>query len=220
MKPNDPDHSSAIDRRTPVLFPLFLKLQGRSCLVVGAGQVGEEKIKGLLAAGASVRVVAPQATQAVQEWSREGRLIWQARTFDVSDLEGVFLLIVATPDRQLNEAIFRRAQQRGILTNVVDDPPLCDFYYPAVVRRGPLQIAISTGGNSPALARRLRQDLERQFGPEYAEWVEELGAQRQRLLAEPIGAEARREQLRALASSEGFEAFRRTRRAGRVKHGG
>jgi len=212
------------------LFPMFIKLAGRPCLVVGAGGVGTSKIEGLLAAGAAVRLVAPEATPEVAEWSRLGRLSWQARGFESQDLDGAFLAVVATPWRELNARVFEEASRRGVLCNVVDDPPHCDFYYPAVVRRGDLQIAISTSGRSPALAARLRRDLEQQFGPEYEAWIEELGQEREKLLvgpplvngarpdiesgvdgARPIqppsGTKERRERLHRMASHDAFEAF-------------
>jgi len=219
------------------LFPMFVKLAGRPCLVVGAGVVGTSKIEGLLAAGASIRVVAPEATADVREWSRTGRISWLERGFEPHDLDGTFLAVVATPSRDLNARIFDEANRRGVLCNVVDDPPLCDFYYPAVVRRGDLQIAISTNGRSPALAARLRRDLEQQFGAEYSVWVEELGREREKILAgasaadlgvQPDGDRSstgiqlevqgirpksslelheRREQLHAMASREAFQKF-------------
>jgi len=204
------------------LFPMFLKLAGRPCLVVGAGSVGTSKIEGLLAAGATVRLVAPEATPEVEEWSRAGRISWQARGFESHDLEGAFLAIVATPSRELNARVFEEASRRGVLCNVVDDPPHCDFYYPAVVRRGDLQIAVSTGGRSPALAARLRRDLEQQFGPEYEAWVEELGREREQLLggapvvngarpepsgSSPLELKERRELLHSMASREAFREF-------------
>jgi len=135
------------------LFPMFLKLEGRVCLVVGAGKVGESKIRSLVAAGARVRTVAPTATPAVAAWDRLGVLAWEGRAFQSADLEGAFLVVAATSSPMVNDVIFREARQRGILCNVVDDPQRCDFYSPAVVRRGDLQIAISTAGRSPALAR-------------------------------------------------------------------
>lgn len=190
------------------LFPMFLKLEGRSCLVVGAGTIGQSKIRSLLVAGASVRVVAPRANAAVAEWARSGVITWETRAFKAADLDGAILVVVATSDRGLNEAIFREAQRRNILCNVVDDPERCDFYYPAIVRRGELQLAISTGGRSPALAQRLRCELEEQFGPEYAGWLEELGRARQQLIASSIEPEDRRRRLHELASRQAFEAVR------------
>jgi len=189
------------------LFPMFLKLSNRPCLVVGAGRVGEEKIKSLLAAGALVIVVAPEATETVAQWARDGKLSWQPRRFQPADLDGKFLAVVATPSAELNDGIYREAQRRGVLCNVVDDPPLCDFYYPAVVNRGKLQIAISTNGQSPALAQRLRRDLEQQFGSEYEEWVEALGRKRQDLLKLAMGSEERRRLLHSLVTRESFEEF-------------
>src|ERR1700758_3619629 len=154
---------------------MFVKLDGRSCLVVGAGKVAEPKIASLIASGARVRVVALAAGAQAQIWHREDMIIWEQRAFTPSDLDGAFLVVAATNFTAVNDAIFREAERRQILCNVVDDPPRCDFFYPAVVRRGRLQIAISTAGLSPALAQRLRRELEAQFGPEYGEWVEELG---------------------------------------------
>jgi precorrin-2 dehydrogenase / sirohydrochlorin ferrochelatase len=181
------------------LFPMFLKLAGRSCLVVGAGAVGEPKIESLLSAGAAVRVIAPWVSAAVAEWAQAGAIAWEAREFDPSDLEGVFLVIAATSSRQVNEAIFLQARQRNILCNVVDDPERCDFYYPAVVRRGDLQLAISTNGHSPALAQRIRRELEIQFGPQYGEWLEELGKIRRDLFASGMDPDERRRLLHELA---------------------
>ena len=187
------------------LFPMFLKLEGRSCLVVGAGAIGEPKIESLLTSGASVRVIAPRVTAAVAEWARAGTIVWDAREFNSADLDGVFLVIAATSSRGVNGTIFREAQQRNILCNVVDDPEYCDFYYPAVVRRGDLQVAISTNGHSPALAQRIRRELEVQFGPEYGEWLAELGKIRQQLFASGMNPDERRRVLHELASREGFE---------------
>jgi len=118
-----------------------------------------------------VRVVAPEATPQVRSWALSNSIEWRQRPFQPDDLEGMFLVVAATSSTQLHERIFEEATQRGVLCNIVDVPPLCDFYYPAVVQRGALQIAISTAGQSPALAQRLRIQLEDQFGPEYEEWL-------------------------------------------------
>ncbi len=184
------------------LFPLFVKLDRRPCLVVGAGPVGEAKIASLLRAGANVRVVAPRATRTVRAWARAGRISWEARGFDPADLDGAFLVVAATSSVDLHERVFWEAKRRGILCNVVDDPERCDFYYPAVVQRGPLQIAISTRGLSPALAQRLRRKLEQQFGPEYEAWVEQLGQARQELFTRDMDPERRRRLLHRLARRE------------------
>jgi len=196
------------------LFPIFLQLEGRRSLVVGAGSVAEQKIRGLIESGAKVQVVAPQATDSVSEWAAAGVIEWQARTFEVSDLDGVLLVIVATSSSEINANVFRAAQQRGVLCNVVDDPPHCDFYYPSVVRRGDLQIAISTAGHSPALAQRLRRELEMQFGPEYRDWLSQLGEARQKLFATDVDPEERRRLLHQLASREAFETATKTSSTG------
>ena len=188
------------------LFPMFLKLEGQRCLVVGAGTVGEGKIAGLLETGALVRVIAIEATTSVLQWARAGQIDLELRPFSASDLKEVFLAIVATSSRDLNQSIFREASRLGVLCNVVDVPDLCDFYYPAVVRRGDLQIAISTNGQSPALSSRLREQLEKQFGPGYADWVAELGETRKLVLASGLDAARKRELLLSLANREAFEA--------------
>src|ERR1700738_334556 len=149
---------------------MFMKLAGKQCLVVGAGKVGEPKIGGLIDTGARIHVVAIAASDQVREWAEAGEIELELRAFSPSDLDGKFLAVVATASRSLNELVYREAQRRGVLCNVVDVPELCDFFYPAVVRRGDLQIAVSTSGNSPSLAQKIRQQLERQFGPGYAHW--------------------------------------------------
>jgi precorrin-2 dehydrogenase/sirohydrochlorin ferrochelatase len=188
------------------LFPMFVKLEGRRCLVVGAGKVGEPKIGGLLDTGARVHVIALEASEAVHEWANAGKITLEIRPYIAEDLEGTFLAVVATASRVLNGSIYREAQRRGVLCNVVDDPEYCDFYYPAVVRRGALQIAISTSGQSPSLAQKLRQQLERQFGPGYARWVAELGETRKLVLASGLDLERKRDLLHSLASREALKA--------------
>lgn len=188
------------------LFPMFLKLAGKQCLVVGAGNVGEPKIGGLLETGARIRVVSPDASAAVREWAREGKIDLELRAFSPGDLDGTFLAIVATNSRTLNERVYQEAQRRGVLCNVVDVPDLCDFFYPAVVRRGDLQIAISTAGQSPSLAQKIRQQLEKQFGPAYAAWVTELGETRRLILASALEKQRKSDLLHSLASREAFES--------------
>jgi precorrin-2 dehydrogenase / sirohydrochlorin ferrochelatase len=187
------------------LFPMFLKLEGRSCLVVGAGKIGESKIRSLLTAGARVRVVAPSVTRAVSRWAGAGILEWSAQEFQPNDLAAAFLVIAATSSVEVNDFVYREAGRRNVLCNVVDDPDRCDFYYPSVVRRGDLQIAISTGGSSPALAQRLRRDFEKQLAPVYAGWVDRLRKQRQELFARSLDPERRRALLHAAASREAFD---------------
>ncbi len=188
------------------LFPMFLKLEGRQCLVVGAGKVGEPKIAGLLDTGARIRVVALDASRAVREWALAGRIELDLRAFSPDDLDAAFLAVVATSSRSLNDRVYHEAQRRGVLCNVVDVPDLCDFFYPAVVRRGDLQIAVSTAGQSPSLAQQIRQQLEKQFGPGYTEWVAELGETRKLILASDLDKERKLDLLHSLASREAFEA--------------
>jgi precorrin-2 dehydrogenase / sirohydrochlorin ferrochelatase len=187
-------------------FPMFLKLEGKSCLVVGAGNVGTPKIGGVVDTGARVRVVAIEASTQVREWAKAGKIELQLRTFFESDLDDMFLVVVATASATLNGRIYREAQRRAVLCNVVDVPEYCDFFYPAVVRRGDLQIAISTSGQSPSLAQKIRQQLERQFGVGYAEWVRQLGATRRLILASDLDKKTKSELLHSLASREAFEA--------------
>lgn len=194
------------------LFPMFLKLSSRPCLVVGAGAIAESKIASLLDAGGLVRVVAPEATPQISAWAQSKTLNWHQRPFEPADLDGMFLVIAATSSPELHERIFEEATRRAVLCNIVDVPPLCDFYYPSVVQRGALQIAISTAGQSPALAQRLRKQLEAQFGPEYEQWLTQLGEARDKLRSTDMDPDERKRLLHADATEEAFEAFLRTRR--------
>jgi precorrin-2 dehydrogenase/sirohydrochlorin ferrochelatase len=190
---------------------MFLKLSARPCLVVGAGAIAASKIASLLEAGGRVRVIAPEATPQVRSWAQSNTIEWRQRPFQPRDLEGMFLVVAATSSTELHEQIFALATQRGVLCNVVDVPALCDFYYPSVVQRGAFQIAISTAGQSPALAQRLRKQLEDQFGPEYQEWLAQLSEAREKLHATKIDPEERKRLLHEQASEEAFEAFLRNR---------
>jgi precorrin-2 dehydrogenase/sirohydrochlorin ferrochelatase len=191
------------------MFPLFLMLEGRPCLVVGGGRVGEGKLRGLLRAGARVKVVAPKATAGVQRLAKSAEIVWRKRKFTARDMEGMFLVVAATSSHSTNAVILEEARGRGVLCNAVDDPRNCDFYYPAVLRRGSLQIAISTGGASPELASRLRRELESCFGAEYGSWVEHLRRRREELQRAPMPAARRQRLLRQLASRRAFEQFLR-----------
>jgi precorrin-2 dehydrogenase / sirohydrochlorin ferrochelatase len=188
------------------LFPMFVKLAGRQVLIVGAGKVGEPKIAGLLDSGAHIRVVSRDAGPSVRGWARDGKISLQLRPFATDDLRDVFLAVVATNVRSLNERIYREAQQRAVLCNVVDVPDLCDFFYPSVVRRGDLQIAVSTAGQSPSLAQKIRLQLEKQFGFGYAEWVAELGETRRLILASNLDKQSKLDLLHSLASRDAVEA--------------
>jgi len=146
-----------------------LRLSGRRCLVVGAGDVGLEKVEGLLACDATVTLVAPDALPALEELAREGSICWERREFRDSDLDGCLIAIAATNDTDANIAVFDGAERRAMLVNVVDVPPLCNFILPAIVRTGPLAVAISTAGASPALAKRMKREIGELFGEPYAQ---------------------------------------------------
>jgi len=184
------------------LFPIFLKLTGRPCVVIGAGHLAESKITSLRAADAAVTVIAPQASEAIREQAAAGELVFLERPYKEGDLTGAFLVVAATDDPAVNRAVFAEATEKGVLCNAVDDPPFCDFYFPSVVRRGDLQIAISTAGNSPALAQQLRKELNEQLPLDLGEWLADLGNLRREVVAaEPLN-ESRRLLLHELAQRQ------------------
>jgi precorrin-2 dehydrogenase/sirohydrochlorin ferrochelatase len=146
-----------------------LKLSGRRCVVVGGGDVGLEKVEGLLACEGDVTLIAPDATPALRELAGEGSIRWEQREYaGAEDLEGVFMVIAATNDTDVNIQVYDDAERRAMLVNVVDVPPLCNFILPAIIRTGPLAIAISTAGASPALAKRIRDEIAAEYGEPYA----------------------------------------------------
>jgi len=145
-----------------------LKLSGRRCLVVGGGDIGLEKVEGLLAAEGDVCLVAPDAIPALESLAAEGSIAWERRAYRPEDLEGAFMVIAATDDTDVNIGVYDDAEKRAMLVNVVDVPPLCNFILPAIVRTGPLAIAISTAGASPALAKRIRDQIADEYGEPYA----------------------------------------------------
>lgn len=186
---------------------MMVRVEGRKCLVVGAGKVAEEKIAGLLASGAHITVASPQAVPSIRKWARDGGVTWRKKKFSPGDVRGAFLVIAATNAPGVNKSVYEACRKFGVLCNAVDDPENCDFFYPAVVRRGALQIAISTNGNSPALASRLRRQLEKQFGPEWGEWVGQIGKLRRELLSQEPSAKVRRKRLLRMATPKGFRSF-------------
>jgi precorrin-2 dehydrogenase / sirohydrochlorin ferrochelatase len=145
-----------------------LRLSGRRCLVVGGGEVGLEKVEGLLACDGDVTLVSPEAIPQLQELAAEGSIAWDRREYRPEDLEGTFIAIAATGDTEVNIGVFEDAERRAMLVNVVDVPPLCNFILPAIIRTGPLAIAISTAGASPALAKRIRNEIADEYGEPYA----------------------------------------------------
>jgi len=198
---------------TAPLFPMFVKLAGRPCLVVGAGRIGEPKIRSLVECGAKVFVVAPVAEESIAEAARKGEIVWSRKSFEPTDLDGIFLVVAATSSAAVNHTVYQEAQRRGVLCNVVDDPPRCDFFYPAVVRRGNFQIAISTGGLSPALAQRVRQQLEQAFPPVYAEWLKQLGRTRSALFEQVRDAEVRRSLIHESVTTQAFADFEQNKKS-------
>ena len=145
-----------------------LKLTGRRCLVVGGGDIGLEKVEGLLACDAKVVLVAPEAIAPLRELAAEGSIEWERREYRPEDLERTFIAIAATNDTDVNIAVYEAAERRAMLVNIVDVPPLCNFILPAIVRTGPLAIAISTAGASPALAKRIKRQIADEYGEPYA----------------------------------------------------
>jgi precorrin-2 dehydrogenase / sirohydrochlorin ferrochelatase len=153
---------------TPV-YIACLRLRGRKCVVVGGGDIGLEKVEGLLACGGDVTLIAPEAIAELRQLANEGSIVWERRAYEPADLEGTFIVIAATNDTEVNIGIYEDAERRAMLVNVVDVPPLCNFILPAIVRQGSMAIAISTQGASPALAKRMKREISEQFGPAYAE---------------------------------------------------
>ncbi len=168
-------------------YPLFALIEDRPCLVVGGGAVGERKIQDLLTAGARVTVISQTLTPRLVELADQGHIHFIQDDFSPRYLDGMTLVVGATDDQQVNREVSAAAQARNLLVNIVDAPELCTFIVPAQVRRGPLTIAVSTGGASPALARQMREDLEQRFGPEYARYLRLLQGVRDRVLARRRG---------------------------------
>jgi len=171
-------------------YPIHLDINGQNCLVVGGGAVGQRKVNTLLGCGAAVTVVSPEVEPRIEQMAEEGRIKLERRTYTTSDLDGKFLVIGATDDNALNRKISWDAGRKKMLCNIADVPDACNFILPSIVHRGDLIIAISTSGSSPALAKRLRKDLEAVYGDEYGELLSVMKAIRQRLLSQAHAPEA------------------------------
>jgi len=184
----------------PDYFAAFLDLRGRRCLVVGGGEIGERKARALLQCGAQVTVVSPALTRGLAALAAAGRVVDRRRTFRRSDLRGCALVVAATGDPSVDAAVAALGRRAHVLVNVVDRPELCDFILPSVLQRGELQIAVSTGGRSPALAREIRRRLEALFGPEYAELIARTGEARRTARAAARTPSARLEAGRRVAT--------------------
>jgi precorrin-2 dehydrogenase/sirohydrochlorin ferrochelatase len=189
-------------------YPIQLDICNRPCLVVGGGAVGTRKVSTLLACGARVTVVSPEATDELRRATGQGQIRLNLREYASSDIEGMFLVIGATDDEDLNRRVSADAEHRKILCNIADRPDKCNFILPAVIARGDLVITVSTSGKSPALAKKLRRDIGRQFGEEYTVLLKLLGAARKRLLAEAHAPEAHKPLFERIVDSDILELIR------------
>jgi len=196
------------------LYPLDLKMEGRRCAVIGGGSVAERKVESLRTCGAHVTVVSPECTKTLEKWAAEGLIDVVKRPFLPEDVKDTMLVVAATNVREVNEAIFAAGRAEGVLVNVVDVPDLCDFYVPATVTRGDLQIAVSTSGTCPAMAKSIRKRLEKLFGPEYAPYVAVGGWLRTELLAKVADAKRRQIALERFLDSDALARLGRGDEAG------
>lgn len=191
-------------------YPLFANVEGRTCLVVGGGRVAEDRAARLADSGARVRLVAPSITPAIAEMIAQHRIPdYRQREYTATDLEGCLLAIAATDSRTVNRAVHADAVHAGALCNVADDPGLCDFILPAVVRRGDLTLAVSTGGASPVVAADVRRRLEEVFGPEWGELIAMLGDARQQLKRRHPEPAQRSSRVKAVLESDVLSLLRR-----------
>src|SRR3954468_7842992 len=169
------DQTCVRDMLDTPFYIACLKLAGRRCLVVGGGEIGLEKVEGLLACDGDVTLISPDAVPALRDLAAEGSIAWERRAYSgPADLEGAFMVLASTHATDINIAVYKDAERRAMLVNVVDVPPLCNFILPAIVRTGPLAIAISTAGASPALAKRMKREISEMFGDDYARLAELL----------------------------------------------
>jgi precorrin-2 dehydrogenase / sirohydrochlorin ferrochelatase len=189
------------------LFPVFLKLKGKRCLVVGGGKVAYRKILDLLDCGADITAVAEDPNPECTEIAEQGKLTLLIRRFRPEDIEGISLVFAATGDDLVNVEISDLARSKGILANVVDDPEKCDFFSGSVVKRGHLQIAISTGGSSPSIAQKIRRELEERYSESYGDFIDAAGEMRKEILASGLTEERKRLSLQWLASEKAYTIF-------------
>ncbi len=187
-------------------YPIYLDLKGRTVLLIGGGDVALQKIKALLDAGARVRLVSPEGNGAFQQLALEKKIRWARRAYRASDLKGARLVIAATDNPKEQKRISKDCRARGIWANIVDVTPLCDFIAPAVVRRGDIQIAISTGGAAPAFAKYLRQKLEQLVGPEHEAFIAMVKEARPKILK--LAKEKRRALWERLVNDSFFQDIR------------
>jgi len=193
------------------LCPIALKIQGRRCVVVGGGAVAQRKVGLLVECGADVAVVSVAFTPTLEARAARGEVTLVAESFRPSHLAGATLAIAATDDRAVNESVLSAGKERGVLVNVVDVPELCDFFMPALVCRGRLEIAVSTGGACPALAKKLRKELAEQFGPEYDAYIDMAARLREALKAQVPDPATRKSAIEAFLDSQALEYLRQGR---------
>jgi len=189
-------------------FPVNLNLRDRKCVVVGGGRVAERKVRSLLHCGAEIWVVSPELTGELEKLAEEGAINFVNRHYTAGDLDGCFLVISAADDREVNSGVADDCFARNIPVNVVDDPARCSFTVPSILRRGSLCVAVSTEGKSPLLAKKIREELESLFGPEYAEFLELMGDVRSRVIRYIADAETRRRIFECLINSDILELIR------------
>lgn len=190
------------------LYPIFLSLAGKACLIVGGGQVAERKAASLLEYEAQVRLVSPRVEASIAAWASDGLLTWIPRKFEVQDLEGVSMVFIATDTIQLNQEIATLCRERGILVNAVDDPPNCDFFVPSVLRRNSLVLAVSTEGKSPLYAARLRRELEDIISEEHGRFVDMLGRLREEVKNSDLDIKQRKNIFTRLVDSDLLELIK------------
>lgn len=187
------------------LYPININLAGKLCLIVGGGKVAERKVTSLLEYEPVLRLVSPQAEKSIQQRASEGDLQWIPRKFADQDLDGVFMVFIATNNTQINQNIAELCRARGILVNAVDDPPNCDFFLPSVLRRDSLVVSVSTEGKSPLYAARLRRELEAIITEEHGQYVDMLGKLRQEVKNSGLDIEQRKQILDKLVNSDILE---------------
>lgn len=197
-------------------YPVFLDLNQKRALVVGGGAVAQRKVETLLEHDASVSLVSRELTTRLKELAKKGKIRHLGSEFSEDHLEGMFLVIAATNDQMLNRRVSRCAQERGLLVNAVDQPQDCNFIVPSIMRRGDLQVAISTSGKSPALARKLRQEMELQFGEEYEKLLSLMGCIREVVLSRGMPQEKNKEIFKSIVESDMLDAIARKDR-GRIE---
>lgn len=190
-------------------YPACLDLRERPCLVVGGGLVAERKTLSLIEAGALVTIVSPLLTPQLQELSRSGKITYHAKTFDARDLDSVYLVVVATNSLEVNSLAGRLCRERNILVNVAAPPEESSFIVPSVITRGHLMITVSTNGVSPALSKKIREELEGQYGQEYEMFLDELASVRKKLLDEVPDETVRRGILKAIVDSDAIDLMKK-----------